>query len=57
MKSAPQFQSAAIDHLGVVGRDIAIMIDAYVRLGFSPTEPVPLTISHPGSNGAKAFTF
>jgi hypothetical protein len=42
MKSAPQFQSAAIDHLGVVGRDIAIMIDAYVRLGFSPTEPVPL---------------
>lgn len=42
MKSAPQFQSAAIDHLGVVGRDIATMIDAYVRLGFSPTEPVPL---------------
>lgn len=42
MESAPQFQMSAIDHLGVVGREIAPMVAAYGRLGFAPTDPVPL---------------
>lgn len=40
--SAQQFALSAIDHLGVVGRDIAAMTAAYKRLGFTPTDPVPL---------------
>lgn len=31
-----------IDHLGVVGRDIAALLSTYKRLGFTPTEPTPL---------------
>ncbi|MEQ9112198.1 MAG: VOC family protein [Rhodospirillaceae bacterium] len=42
MKSAPQITPAAIDHLGVVGRDITKMTAAYARLGFQPTAPEPL---------------
>lgn len=42
MESAPHFQVSAIDHLGVVGHDIAAMVAAYIRLGFKPTDPVPL---------------
>ena len=42
MVSDPQSPPAVIDHLGVVGRDIAAMTAAYARLGFRPTEPVPL---------------
>ncbi len=42
MESAPHIITSAIDHLGVVGRDIAAMVAAYTRLGFTPTEPVPL---------------
>ena len=33
---------SAIYHLGVVGRDIAAMTAVYTRLGFTPTDPVPL---------------
>ncbi len=42
MKSAPQIKPAAIDHLGVVGRDITKMTAVYTRLGFQATAPVPL---------------
>lgn len=42
MESASQIKTSAIDHLGVVGRDITAMVAAYIRLGFAPTEPVPL---------------
>ncbi len=42
MVSAQQFSFSAIDHLGVVGRDISILTAAYTRLGFQPTQPVPL---------------
>lgn len=42
MMSVQQSDLSAIDHLGVVGRDIAAMASAYRRLGFAPTDPVPL---------------
>ncbi len=42
MVSAQQFSFSAIDHLGVVGRNITALTTAYTRLGFSPTVPVPL---------------
>jgi len=42
MESAPQIKTSAIDHLGVVGRDIGALVTTYTRLGFTPTEPVPL---------------
>ena len=42
MVSVQQFSFSAIDHLGVVGRDIDVLTTAYKRLGFQPTEPVPL---------------
>lgn len=49
MKSAQQSTPSAIDHLGVVGRDIAVLTKAYTRLGFAPTEPGPLM----GEQGGK----
>ena len=42
MVSAQHSALSAIDHLGVVGRDIALLTTAYTRLGFAPTAPVPL---------------
>ena len=42
MESAPQIETSAIDHLGVVGRDIGVLVETYTKLGFTPTEPVPL---------------
>ena len=47
--SAQQFFFSAIDHLGVVGRDIAALTSAYRRLGFSPTVPVPLMAEKDGA--------
>jgi hypothetical protein len=35
-------EAACLDHVGLVGRDIAAMIAAYRRLGFAPTPPQPL---------------
>lgn len=31
-----------LDHVGLVGRDLGAMLDAYRRLGFAPTQPRPL---------------
>ncbi len=42
MNTLAQITPSAIDHLGVVGRDITALTAAYTRLGFTPTEPVPL---------------
>ncbi|MDG2242215.1 MAG: VOC family protein [Rhodospirillaceae bacterium] len=42
MESVSEIKTSAIDHLGVVGRDITAMVAAYIRLGFAPTEPVSL---------------
>jgi hypothetical protein len=42
MNTPAQITPSAIDHLGVVGRDITALITAYTRLGFTPTDPVPL---------------
>ena len=42
MKPAQRSIPGAIDHLGVIGRDMAAMTAAYRRLGFAPTDPVPL---------------
>lgn len=33
---------ACLDHVGIVGRDLAAMLAAYRRLGFLPTQPQPL---------------
>lgn len=49
MNTQTQITPAAIDHLGVVGTDITELTSAYTRLGFAPTQPVPLMGMKDGS--------
>jgi hypothetical protein len=49
MVSRLQSTETAIDHLGVVGTDIAAMRSAYIRLGFTVTQATPLM--QPGPDG------
>jgi hypothetical protein len=42
MTTPAEISLSAIDHLGVVGRDIGILTAAFTRLGFVPTNPAPL---------------
>jgi catechol 2,3-dioxygenase-like lactoylglutathione lyase family enzyme len=49
LPSRIQSGETTIDHIGLVGRDIAAMVSAFRRLGFTVTNPVQLT--QPGPDG------
>lgn len=49
MTTRLQSSETTIDHVGLVGRDIAAMTAAYRRLGFTVTDPAALT--QPGPDG------
>jgi len=45
-------ETACLDHVGLVGRDIGAMTAAYRRLGFAPTPPQPLMGRDPATGVA-----
>jgi len=49
MATRIQSSETTIDHIGLVGRDIAHMVATFRGLGFTVTDPVPLT--QPGPDG------
>jgi catechol 2,3-dioxygenase-like lactoylglutathione lyase family enzyme len=50
MTSPVQASETTIDHIGLVGRDIAAMVATFRGLGFTVTEPTPLTQPDPDGN-------
>ena len=50
MTSSIQASETTIDHIGLVGRDIKAMVATFRGLGFTVTEPVPLTQPDPEGN-------
>jgi catechol 2,3-dioxygenase-like lactoylglutathione lyase family enzyme len=50
MTEAIDASETTIDHIGLVGRDIAAMVATFRGLGFTVTDPVPLTQPDPDGN-------
>ncbi|MDX2144847.1 MAG: VOC family protein [Rhodospirillaceae bacterium] len=50
MTTPVQASETTIDHIGLVGRDIAAMVATFRGLGFAVTEPTPLTQPDPEGN-------